>query len=113
MTTKTKSPINPLEQLRFDILNLQKMERKQATLVQVPLQRALDICGMNEEQWRIGSKGFLSDDEIDEILNQGNGANVSVLNRLVLGTFRILVAPDNVNDFDTLKILEGTTMEEQ
>jgi hypothetical protein len=73
---------NPLEQLKNDIRALQERERIWAALVQLPLNRAYDLVGMNAQRWRDGSQGLLSEYEIDDILNRTTAKGPTGLNGL-------------------------------
>lgn len=103
---------NPLERLKLDIRALAERERKWPILVQVPRNRALDLVGMNAKKWAEGSRGFLSEDEIDDLLSRTAKAGPSALTGLQVGTIRIQVADRMEDDCDELTILESRPLGE-
>lgn len=102
---------NPLEQLKDDIRALQNRERRWAAVVQVPRVRANALVGMNAERWREGSRGFLSDDEIDDLLSRTSAQGAVGLNGLSFGPTRIVVAEGVEDDCDAITILEGRPLD--
>ena len=113
MPAEDQTRPNPLEQLKEDIRALQDRERKWAAVVQVPLDRANDIVGMDAQRWREGSRGFLSENEIDDILSRTFAEGPSALTGLTFGVTRITVASRVEDDCDELTILEGRAMDSE
>lgn len=104
---------NQLEQLRADICALEDREHREAHVVQVPRERANDIVGMDAQQWREGSRGFLSDSEIDDILTRISADGPLAIRAVRFGNTHIEVASSVEDDCGELTILEGPPMDSQ
>lgn len=112
MPTTAQPRLNPLTQLIEDISVLEEREGKWAALVQVPLARANTLLGLSQLEWREGFSGFVSDDDIGDLMRKTGRDGAHALSGLTVGYVTRLKVSDGVKgNCKELTILAGLPME--
>ena len=110
MPTTAQHRLNPLTQLIEDLDTLEEREGKWAALVQVPLARANTLLGMSKLEWREGSGGFVSDDDITDLMRKTGRDGAHALSGLTIGVTRLKVSDGVKGNCRELTILAGLPM---